>query len=81
MTLDTLGETDPGVLNEEEVMYGVLELGNVVAGGFASSVVPPGTLCSIRSPVRREGPSPAGVARLLMTDGGSFVRLVLVEEP
>lgn len=79
ITMDTLGETDPGAVSEEEVRAGILELANVVAGGFARAAVPEGSLCTIRPPKVQEGPPKEGVARLLATDSGAFLRVVLSE--
>lgn len=79
ITMDTLGETDPGAVSEEDVSAGILELANVVAGGFAKVAVPEGSLCTIRPPKILEEAPKEGVARLLAMDNGAFLRVVLSE--
>jgi hypothetical protein len=80
LALDTVGETDPDAVSDDDARDTLLELANVVAGGLASSVVPAGRLCRIDPPEPRSlAPASASVSALL-TDGGARVRILLGAE-
>lgn len=80
LALDTVGETDPVAVSDDDARDTLLELANVVAGGLASSVVPAGRLCRIDPPEPRSLAPASAAVSALVTDGGARVRILLGAE-
>jgi hypothetical protein len=78
MAANTLGETDLGAVNDEDILGTALELANVLAGGIAREVTRDGALCRIASPrVCAQQSGPGHLAITLVADTGARVRVGL----